>query len=39
MMRQEKVLRFFVRWRELQPATIKLDVAIEASLKELGYGE
>jgi type I restriction enzyme M protein len=36
---EEKMLRLFAQWRELQATASKLDAAIEANLKELGYGE
>ncbi|MEG1121473.1 MAG: class I SAM-dependent DNA methyltransferase [Citrobacter sp.] len=35
----EKMLRLSAQWREQRLAAAKLDTAIEASLKELGYGE
>ncbi|BAO36763.1 TPA: SAM-dependent DNA methyltransferase [Serratia marcescens] len=36
---EEKMLRLSVQWREQRAAADKLDVVIEANLKELGYGE
>lgn len=36
---QEKMLRLTAQWREQRLAAVKLDAAIEANLKELGYGE
>ncbi|BAN50683.1 class I SAM-dependent DNA methyltransferase [Metapseudomonas resinovorans] len=35
----EKMLRLSAQWREHRAAAAKLDTAIEANLKELGYGE
>ena len=35
---EEKMLRLSTHWREQRAAAAKLDAAIEASLKELGYG-
>ncbi|MBS3964284.1 MAG: SAM-dependent DNA methyltransferase [Methylomonas sp.] len=35
---EEKMLRLSTQWREQRAAAAKLDAAIEASLKELGYG-
>ena len=35
---EEKMLRLSAQWREQRAAAIKLDAAIEANLKELGYG-
>lgn len=35
----EKMARLFSQWREQQAVSAKLDAAIEANLKELGYGE
>jgi type I restriction enzyme M protein len=36
---EEKMLRLSALWREQRAAAVKLDAAIEANLKELGYGE
>lgn len=36
---EEKMLRLSVLWREQRAEAAKLDAAIEANLKELGYGE
>jgi type I restriction enzyme M protein len=36
---EEKMLRLSAQWREQRTAATKLDAAIEANLKELGYGE
>ena len=36
---EEKILRLSTQWREQRAAAAKLDAAIEANLKELGYGE
>ncbi|MBZ0223053.1 MAG: type I restriction-modification system subunit M [Dokdonella sp.] len=36
---EEKILRLSAQWREQRTAAAKLDAAIEANLKELGYGE
>ena len=36
---EEKMLRLSAEWREQRAEGGKLDVAIEANLKELGYGE
>lgn len=36
---EEKLLRLTAQWREQRTAATKLDAAIEANLKELGYGE
>ncbi|HBP4888531.1 TPA: SAM-dependent DNA methyltransferase [Pseudomonas aeruginosa] len=36
---EEKILRLSALWREQRAAAAKLDEAIEANLKELGYGE
>ena len=36
---EEKMLRLSAQWREHRAVAAKLDVAIEANLKELGYGE
>ncbi len=36
---EEKMLRLSAQWREQRAAAVKLDVAIEANLRELGYGE
>ena len=36
---EEKMLRLSAQWREQRAAAAKLDAAIEANLKELGYGE
>lgn len=36
---EEKMLRLSALWREQRAAAAKLDAAIEANLKELGYGE
>jgi type I restriction enzyme M protein len=35
---EEKMLRLSALWREQRAAAVKLDAAIEANLKELGYG-
>jgi type I restriction enzyme M protein len=35
----EKMARLSAQWREQQAAAVKLDAAIEANLKELGYGQ
>jgi len=35
----EKMTRLAVQWREQRAEAARLDAAIEASLKELGYGE
>ncbi|MCT4708925.1 N-6 DNA methylase [Enterobacteriaceae bacterium H11S18] len=35
----EKMLRLSAQWREQRLVAAKLDTAIEANLKELGYGE
>lgn len=35
---EEKMARLSIQWREQRAAAAKLDAAIEASLKELGYG-
>ena len=36
---EEKMTRLSALWREQRAQAAKLDVAIEANLKELGYGE
>ena len=36
---EEKMLRLSAQWREQRAEAAKLDAAIEANLKELGYGE
>ncbi|TDM05099.1 MAG: DNA methyltransferase [Ideonella sp. MAG2] len=36
---EQKILRLSAQWREQRAAATKLDAAIEANLKELGYGE
>lgn len=36
---EEKMLRLSALWREQRAEAVKLDAAIEANLKELGYGE
>lgn len=36
---EEKMLRLTAQWREQRAVGAKLDAAIEANLKELGYGE
>ena len=36
---EEKMARLSTLWREQRDASAKLDAAIEANLKELGYGE
>ena len=36
---EEKILRLSTQWREQRAAAAKLDAAIEANLRELGYGE
>ncbi len=36
---EEKMLRLSALWREQRTRAAKLDAAIEANLKELGYGE
>ena len=36
---EEKMLRLSALWREQRAQALKLDAAIEANLKELGYGE
>ena len=36
---EEKMLRLSALWREQRAAAAKLDAAIEANLRELGYGE
>ena len=36
---EEKMVRLSTQWREQREAAAKLDAAIEANLKELGYGE
>ena len=36
---EEKMLRLSMQWREQRAAAAKLDVDIEANLRELGYGE
>jgi type I restriction enzyme M protein len=36
---EEKMLRLSALWREQRTTAAKLDAAIEANLKELGYGE
>jgi type I restriction enzyme M protein len=36
---EEKMLRLSAAWREQRAEAAKLDAAIEANLKELGYGE
>ena len=36
---EEKMLRLSAAWREQRAEAVKLDAAIEANLKELGYGE
>jgi len=36
---EDKMLRLSVQWRELRAEAAQLDSAIEANLKELGYGE
>lgn len=36
---EEKMVRLSAQWREQRAAAAKLDAAIEANLKELGYGE
>ncbi len=36
---EEKMARLSALWREQRAAAAKLDAAIEANLKELGYGE
>ena len=35
---EEKMKRFSDQWREQQAEARKMDAAIEANLKELGYG-
>jgi type I restriction enzyme M protein len=35
----EKMARLSAQWREQRAVAVKLDAAIEANLKELGYGE
>jgi type I restriction enzyme M protein len=36
---EEKMLRLSQQWREQRAEAVRLDAAIEANLKELGYGE
>ncbi|MHA3501373.1 class I SAM-dependent DNA methyltransferase [Yersinia enterocolitica] len=36
---EEKMLRLYAQWRGHRTTAAKLDAAIEANLKELGYGE
>lgn len=36
---EEKMARFSAQWRDQRATAVKLDAAIEANLKELGYGE
>ena len=36
---EEKMLRLSALWRVQRATAAKLDAAIEANLKELGYGE
>jgi type I restriction enzyme M protein len=36
---EEKMLRLSAQWRDQRAAAAKLDAAIEANLRELGYGE
>jgi type I restriction enzyme M protein len=36
---EERMLHLSVQWREQRVLAAKLDAAIEANLKELGYGE
>lgn len=36
---EEKMARLSIQWREQRAVATKLDAAIEANLKELGYGE
>ncbi|EIN8658254.1 TPA: SAM-dependent DNA methyltransferase [Citrobacter freundii] len=36
---EEKMLRLYAQWRGYRTTAAKLDAAIEANLKELGYGE
>jgi len=36
---EEKMMRLSALWREQRGTAAKLDAAIEANLKELGYGE
>ncbi len=36
---EEKMLRLSAQWRGHRATAAKLDAAIEANLKELGYGE
>ena len=36
---EEKMLRLSMMWREQRATAVKLDEAIEANLRELGYGE
>ena len=36
---EEKMARLSQQWREQREAAAKLDAAIEANLKELGYGD
>ena len=36
---EEKMARLSALWREQRTTAAKLDAAIEANLKELGYGE
>jgi type I restriction enzyme M protein len=36
---EEKMARLSTLWREQRAAAAKLDAAIDANLKELGYGE
>ncbi|HGY2266952.1 type I restriction-modification system subunit M [Morganella morganii] len=36
---EEKMARLFAQWHEQQAISATLDAAIEANLKELGYGE
>lgn len=36
---EEKMLRLSTQWREQRAEAAKLDAAIEANLKELGYGD
>ena len=36
---EQKMLRLSAQWREQRAQAVKLDAAIDANLKELGYGE
>jgi len=36
---EEKMARMSAQWREQRATGVKLDAAIEANMKELGYGE